>query len=57
MSKNSVQFFTVNSIFILGIFFLFIYISVTKNFLDVCYLLFLIIYYFLSKYCEWKKYH
>lgn len=57
MSKNITQFFTVDLVFYLGIFFLLIYISVTKNILDVFYLIFLIIYYFSVKYCEWKKYH
>ena len=57
MSKNIVQFFTVDLVFFLGIFFLLIYISVTKNILDVCYFFFLIIYCFVSKYCEFKKYH
>ena len=57
MSKNIVQFFTVDLVFYLGVFFLLIYIGVTKNVLDVCYLIFLVIYYFRCKYCEWKKYH
>lgn len=57
MSKNIVQFFTVDLVFFLEIFFLLIYISVTKNILDVCYLFFLITYRFVAKYCEWKKYH
>lgn len=57
MSKNSVQFFTVDLVFFLGIFFLLIYICVAKNILDVFYLIFLVIYYLCVKYCEWKKYH
>ena len=57
MSKNIVQFFTVDLVFFLGIFFLLIYISVTKNILDVYYLLFILITFFRVKYCEWKKYH
>lgn len=57
MSKNIVQFFTVNLVFFLGIFFLLIYIFVAKNILDVFYLIFLVIYYFSVKYYGWQKYH
>lgn len=57
MSKSIMQFFTVNLVSFIGTFFMIIYISVTKNILDVCYLLFILIYSFRMRYCEWKKYH
>jgi len=57
MSKSVMQFFTVNLVFFIGTFFMIIYISVTKNILDICYLFFILIYSFSMKYCQWKKYH
>ena len=57
MLKNTVQFFTGNSVFLLGMFFLLLYIGVTKNILDVVYLSFLILCYSRVKYYQWKKYH
>ena len=57
MSKNVEQFFTVDLVCLLSMFFMFIYISVTKNMLDFVYLLFIILCYFRIKYYRWKKYH
>ncbi len=57
MLKNKMQFFTVELISFLVIFFFLIYISVTKNILDLCYFFFVVIYYFRIKCSEWKKYH
>lgn len=57
MLKSIEDFFAVKLVLFLAIFFLIIYISVTKNVLDFCYLIFVVIYCFSIRYCKWKKYH
>ena len=57
MIKDIMRGLTVNGSCAVVVFFLLIYISFTKNILDVYYLLFILITFFRVKYCEWKKYH
>lgn len=57
MSKNISQFFTVDLVTLTGVVFLLVYVGLTKNILDVCYLFFMIICYVRIKYSQWKKYH
>ena len=57
MSKNISQFFTVDLVTLIGVVFLLVYVGLTKNILDVCYLFFMIICYVRIKYSQWKKYH
>ncbi len=57
MIKDTVQFLTVDLVGVFGIIFLLIYISATKNILDIIYLFFIIVFYFRIKFYQWKKYH
>ena len=57
MIKSTVQFITVDLVGAFGIIFLLIYISATKNILDIIYLFFIIVFYFRIKFYQWKKYH
>ena len=57
MKNDIMRGLTVNGSCAVVVFFLLIYISFTKNILDVYYLLFILITFFRVKYCEWKKYH
>lgn len=57
MSKNISQFFTVDLVMLFGVLFLLVYVGLTKNILDLCYLFFMILCYIRIKYSQWKKYH
>ena len=57
MIKNMVQSFTVDFLYLFGIVFMFLYLRVTENPMDVFYLIVITVIYFKMKFYQWKKYH
>ena len=57
MIKNMVQSFTVDFLYLFGIVFMFLYLRVTENPMDVFYLIVITVIYFKVKFYQWKKYH
>lgn len=57
MIKNMAQSFTVDFLYLFGIVFMFLYLRVTENPMDVFYLIVITVIYFKVKFYQWKKYH
>ncbi len=57
MIKNMAQSFTVDFLYLFGIVFMFLYLRVTENPMDVFYLIVITVIYFKMKFYQWKKYH
>ena len=57
MIKNMSQSFAVDFLYLFGIVFMFLYLRVTENPMDVFYLIVITVIYFKMKFYQWKKYH
>ena len=57
MIKNMSQSFAVDFLYLFAIVFMFLYLRVTENPMDVFYLIVITVIYFKVKFYQWKKYH